>query len=600
MALTTHQQAVLAHVEGHQLVLAGPGSGKTHTLIEKICHIFDQQIIPEPYGLLAVTFSNAAVTEINTRLWDKSFRHWDRVFVQTFHGFANYLLRCYGSDVGIREDFAIIDRDERLQFLRELLLQHSSEMKLSDFDRYIQQYKRQGIYPGCDNKFVKPGEKRFQAAYADYQNRLSEHNQLDFDDLIHFAINLMRESSLANDLFTNYFKYIMVDEFQDTDLQQLEMIELFTETAIGSTVFADDDQAIYSFRGGNKRNVETIKQKLQANLTTLPENFRSPAIIVEAAQSLISQESNRLDKFSVAMSDEKGTLSKCEFTDDHAEATAVSRWIADLQDSQVIADLGQMAVVARNRKRSIKVKKALEKIGIAWFDRSRLSFTDTWEANVTLAILGLSCDIDSSDGLYPLMTAIENSGISYQLNDKDAIDISSEIREKLLDSFDIENHPDNAWGILEKSGFPELLQQIAANSSEYDRLIKNVRDVASCIQKEAENRNYDLHATIDMISGRNAVQLITSHGSKGKEFDYVFFVGVEDDVIPQSWRNPSDEEISEERRIFYVTITRARKEVYFTSAKRVKNFPKKNPSRFLDEIPQEYFTYLTDSMQNLV
>jgi DNA helicase-2/ATP-dependent DNA helicase PcrA len=110
MSLTTQQQTVLNHIEGHLVVLAGPGSGKTHTLIEKIFHIFDQQIIPEPYGLLAITFSNAAVTEIKTRLRRKNFRHWDRVQVQTFHGFANYMLRCYGSDVGVHEDFSIIDR----------------------------------------------------------------------------------------------------------------------------------------------------------------------------------------------------------------------------------------------------------------------------------------------------------------------------------------------------------------------------------------------------------------------------------------------------------------------------------------------------------
>ena len=148
MSLTSKQQEVLDHLDGHLLVLAGPGSGKTHTLIEKIFHIFDQKIIAEPYGLLAVTFSNAAVTEINRRLWDKSFQQWDRVSVQTFHSFARNMLRCYGSDVGIREDFRVIDKDERLRLLDKLLLKHSSLMQRSRFDSWIQRLKRQGIYPG--------------------------------------------------------------------------------------------------------------------------------------------------------------------------------------------------------------------------------------------------------------------------------------------------------------------------------------------------------------------------------------------------------------------------------------------------------------------
>ena len=211
MNRTTEQQRVLDHLEGHLHVLAGPGSGKTHTLIEKVFYIFDQQIIPEPYGLLAITFSNAAVTEIHKRLWDKSFRRWDRISVRTFHSFAMHLLRCYGKDVGVREDFGVIDRDERLRLLDKLLLKHTSNMRRSDFDSWIQSLKRQGIYPECNERYAQPGERRFQAAYGDFQDNLFSTNKLDFDDLIYFAIKLVRESALVNGRFTRYFRYVIVD-----------------------------------------------------------------------------------------------------------------------------------------------------------------------------------------------------------------------------------------------------------------------------------------------------------------------------------------------------------------------------------------------------
>ena len=598
MLLTTKQKEVLDHVEGHLVVLAGPGSGKTQTLIEKIFHIFDQQIIPEPYGLLAVTFSNSAVTEIKKRLWGNGFRLWDRVSVQTFHSFASHLLRCYGCDVGIREDFEIIDKDDQAHILANLLERYSWPVRQSELKNCIDGFKRQGIYPENEEEFKLPREKRFQVAYLEYQNLLSAQNKLDFGDVIYYAVKLLRESKLANTLFTNYYRYIIVDEFQDTDHQQLKLIELFARSAIGSTIVADDDQAIYGFRAGDRGNVKVIKQQLQADLITLPENFRSPANIIEAAQCLIIKEPNRIEKTFVATSRENGTLYRSEFRDDHAEAAAVARMVEDLRNRRSIEDLGQIAIISRIRGRAKKVEQALEELDIPCFDRSMLSFDDTWEANVALAIMELCCKLNSSDSLNSLMTAIANSGISYLLNEKDVIDISCSIRAKLRDSSFAEVHPDNAWGILEKSGYPGMLQEVSANLCEFDRLIKNVGNVASCVQKVAQNRTYNLQSTINMIAGRNAIQLTTSHGSKGKEYDYVFFVGVEDDVIPQSWRNPSHAEISEERRIFYVTITRTRKELYITSAKKVRNHPNKKPSRFLIEIPQKCFTDLTNSWQN--
>lgn len=464
-------------------------------------------------------------------------------------------------------------------------------MSRFNFQKYIEGFKRQGIYPDHDDRFQQQGEKKFQQAYAEYQQHLTDHNQLDFADLIHFAIRLLRESRLANKLFTHYFRYIIADEFQDTDHQQLELIHLLADPATGSTIVADDDQAIYGFRGGDKRNIQEIQQMLGSELITLDDNFRSPEIIVEAAHSVISLEADRLDKQSNALSNEKGGLYKTEFVDDQAEAATVVDWVLTLQE-EVVHNLGQLAIVTRNRNRAGKIKQAFNDKNTPLFDRSELTFTDTWEANIALAILDLSCEIGSSDKLYSLMTAIENSGISYQINDQDAIDTACNIREKLGNAAPLINQPDNVWSILDSSEFLKILQKVAANQGEFDRLVNNIKEVASNVQNEANKRGYTLQETIHLLSGKNAVQLITGHGSKGKEFDYIFFIGVEDDVIP-GWRNLSEEKISEERCVFYVTLTRTRKRLYITFAKEVSGYSNKKPSRFLNDIPEGFFTTIS-------
>lgn len=589
MDLSLQQKQVLEHVKGHQLVLAGPGSGKTHTLVEKILHIFDQQVIPEPCGLLAVTFSNAAVTEINRRLWDRSFRHWERVSVRTFHSFAMQLLRCYGNDVGIREDFEIIEREGRLQLLDKLLLKHSSNMRLTDFDNYIQRFKRQGIYPECNERFVQSGEIRFQEAYRDFQDTLFEQNQLDFDDLIHFAIKLIHESTLAKKLFTRYYRYVIVDEFQDTDHQQLKLLELFTASADGSTIFADDDQAIYGFRGGNKENIQTIKRILQSQVITLTENFRSPRIIVEATHSLIAKENNRIEKNLSAMSHEIGALYVNEFLCDKNEAKAVASLICEFQEQSIVDDLGNIAVVSRNRRRAKELIHALDSAGVPWFDSSRLSFETTWESELALSILGVYCNIVSTECLYTLMAAIENSGVNHYLPDTDALDVACAIRDKLQQSFAQDVRSENVAAILEASDLYKLINLASSNASDLARRQANLNELVACVENEGRNRGKDLGEIIRMISGRDAVQLVTSHGTKGREFEYVFFIGVEDDVIP-GWGQLSDERIAEERRVFYVTLTRTRKELHITHAKKVGWYRNKQRSRFIEDIPNQYFS----------
>ena len=293
------------------------------------------------------------------------------------------------------------------------------------------------------------------------------------------------------------------------------MVAHFAGAAIGSTVFADDDQAIYGFRGGNKGNVQTIVHVLESEIITLPENFRSPAIVVDATQSLISRDEDRIEKTSSAKSDEKGAIFLFGFTSDKIEAEALTRWISKLQEKDLVDDLGDIAIVTRNRRRAESLVEALDNACIPWFDRSRLSFEYTWDADIALSILAAYCRISSSDSLYSLMAAIENSGISYYFPDADALDIACKIRDRLQDLIALKGLRENVSAILDASSFPTILKIVSANSSDIERLSNNIQDLTSFIEDEARNRDYDLQSTIRLISGRNAVQLSTSHGAKG-------------------------------------------------------------------------------------
>ena len=348
----------------------------------------------------------------------------------------------------------------------------------------------------------------------------------------------------------------------------------------------------------DKRNVQTIAHNLQSEIIELPENFRSPTIVLEAAQHIIARDEDRIHKTPSAKSDENGALLFFGFSSDRIEAEAVTRRISALQDKDLVDDLGDIAVVTRNRKRAERIIDALDKACIPWFDRSRLPFDYTWDAEIALSILLAYCRISSSDSLYSLMAVIENSGISFYYPHTDALETACNIRDRLQNLISQKGLRENVSEILDASGFPEILETVSANSSDIERFTNNIDNLASCIEEEARNREYDLQATIRLISGRNAVQLITSHGAKGREFGFVYFVGVEDDVIP-GWGNLSDDRISEERRVFYVTLTRTRKVLHISYARNVRGHSNKKRSRFINDIPHECFSETSDRWQHL-
>ncbi len=592
--LTVEQYDAVSATDTHLLILAGPGSGKTHVITERILYLFANDLIPEPYGLLAVTFTNAAANEMRSRLRAKGFTQWDRIWMGTFHGFGHYLLRCYGSDVGVREDFEIIERDDQIALCQQVIQTGGlGNIDPNNLLRTLEDLKRRGVYPNQDDVPIAFG---LRTLYTLYQQTLTDRNLLDYGDLVTLTLKLLRESALPKRLFTTCFRYVLVDEFQDTDIQQLDLTHLLAEAAAaGSLMVADDDQSIYRFRGANRANVYEIEARLGSRRIILGANFRSDQVIVEAAQAVISCEENRHPKQTSAISNRRGHIYRADFADPIAEGDQVGAWIYGLKEQQAIDDWGQTAVITRARWRAEQVLNALSNRSIPWFDRARLKFQDSWETSLGLAVLFLAVEPNSSDGLHRVMTAVEDGGLSFVMRDDDALDTARRIRHQILENLTIDPTPANASEIIEIAGIEDIIRKFSWSAADIRRLTTNLNAMITDVRQEADTLSLDLLQVVNRLAGYGAVQVMSGHGSKGKEFDYVFMVGLEDDVLP-SYRTHNDpESINEERRIFYVSLTRAKKAAYLTYAnQRETRFGRmrRSPSRFLEHIPAELFDAL--------
>lgn len=587
MPLTDEQQAVVYADQGNFMVLAGPGSGKTRTIIEKITHLFADKIIPEPFGLLAITFTNAAANEMRSRLRTSGFRQWDQVFIGTFHSFCHYMLSCYGSDVGVREDFDVVDSQIQEKIIIEILRDYS-HLTSRNIKSTIERLKRQGIYPGVKDEKIAV---ELKAIYSAYQISLVEQNLVDFEDLIFFAILLLNKSKLARRIITDHFHHILVDEFQDTDSQQLELIKILAERASSVSIVADDDQSIFGWRGADRRNVKSISEHLGAERLQLGINFRSDQVIVEAAEYIIQQDADRTPKSITASSKDRGNLYYGLFVDQSKEANNVGSQIAEIRDQGTIDDLGQIAIIARARWCVEPVLEYLDSMSINWFDRSRLNFYDHWDALLAITVLMLAINPESTDSLYNVMATIEDAGLAYQLAVEDALDVTLNLKNNIVENLIEQPSITNIDKILEISGFWRLIEQVSWSSTEQKNRIENVNRMAEDLIRVAEQGNLSLQESLGHLAGLGAIQIMTGQGAKGREFDHVFFIGLEEGVIPD-YRANTQEKIAEERRIFYVGVTRTRKAAYLSSVQeRVMpwgDIRRQQQSRFISHIPEKF------------
>ncbi len=625
--LNKDQKEAVMTTEGPISVIAGAGSGKTRVLINRIGYILENKNV-YPSNILAITFTNKATKEIRDRLSSVlAGLNYETKYLNayTFHGLCSSILRQFIELLGYNKDFEILSEYNRNKYLYEA----AKLAKIIDYSGSIDGNK---VTPKNFLKILKSMEKKrdtfedeLVSLYRNFAELKKKNNVLDFDDLLLLTVKLLKEQEEVRNYLSNKYKYILVDEFQDTNSIQFELIDLLIngKTKPNLFVVGDQNQGIYGFRGANHRAIEQISKRYGSKTIMLQQNYRSTKSILDLSNNVISNNKSNL-KYEQITTNEEGVLPIYhEANNDDEEARYVSDIICDLVDNKGYT-YNDFAVIYRANRLSRKFEEAFRLYRIPYKMYGGLSFYDRKEVQDIVSYLRViasttytqaltriintpkrgigSASIDKLfqhyDGNGDLIEKIVNDelGFSNAKIKQFATDIK-DIRSQ-IETIDL---PEIIDIVLNKFGYIEYLKSEEPESLE-DRK-QNIYEIKTALveaQYKYEGTNTDvLFLYLDEISlltgeenETNGVSVATMHKSKGLEFKVVFVVGLEDDILPAVWSFESSDSVEEERRIFYVAVTRAEQLLYLTSAKMRVTFGEAHlskQSRFVREIDKNLY-----------
>ena len=629
--LNEPQQRAVAHLDGPLLVFAGAGSGKTRAITYRVANLLATRRVP-PFRILAVTFTNKAAGEMRERLrglaGDDVVRD---LWVGTFHSVCARLLRRYHESVGLGRDFVIYDDSDQkavmTRVLRELGFDEEAlppKMVLS----LVSREKREGRLPGHPKSELTASARQ---AYEGYQKALLRANAVDFDDLLLYVLKVAEEESVAGDELRSRFSYVLVDEFQDTNLVQYRLVRALSSKTRNLCVVGDDDQSIYRWRGADVRLIRSFQHDFpDATIVKLEQNYRSSGNIVRAALGVIEKADTRVEKKLWTASEDGEKVVIRAVRDEREEAQHVVTTIRRLQERGVKAD--QVAIFYRVHAQSRALEEALRAADMPYQVLGGLRFFERAEVKNLVAYLRLAQNPKSDADLERVIN-VPARGIGDKTVDRlkdlaaentlclfDTIDVAIKgdhvptAAKKKLEAFQKLMHDlrqeaatmapsELAEEVLERTGYKEQL--VAADDAESDARLGNLEELVGAIadyEADCEEQGepatlsgwlerITLAAAVDAMKDAPKVSLMTVHTAKGLEFQAVFMTGMEEEIFPYrgvSGREP--EELDEERRLAYVAITRARRHLTITYAGMRSLFGMTRylePSRFLGDIPED-------------
>ncbi len=637
----SQRQAVL-FTDGPVMILAGAGSGKTRTLVARIQYLLEEKRIG-PYQILAVTFSNKAAREMRERLSANTQINVGALNITTFHSFCAKLLRMEATYLGLSRNFTIYDDGESQSIIKALLNKRGINHKeLSPYTvaAFIDGLKNLGYYMGLPRsaeveKFAE--DKRLFDIFMEYEAELHRSNALDFGGLITGVLNLFRSFPEVLVKYQQKFRYVLVDEYQDTNRAQFDLIHQLSQGHRNVCVVGDEDQSIYSWRGADIRNILDYESFFpEAKLIKLEQNYRSSKKIIEAATEVIARNVARKGKQMWTDNAEGDEIRIVECRDDKAEAEFVGLEIRRLHNGGV--SLKDIAVFYRNNAHSRTIEDALRKekfpyrvvAGIKFYDRKEVkdmisymrvvvnkkdSLALTRIINTPARGVGATSLRKLEDeavrlglSLFELIEKIAESPSEFRhlsLSGK----VSSAINQLVHLTQEVQvlesqnQSPSFSYEkLLNESGYLEVLR--ADKSYEGAARLENLEELMSAIKQfedtevEANLTKFLEAITLDTSTEETSgeqVSLMTVHGSKGLEYPYVFLIGVEENIFP-SYKSLEigPTAIEEERRLFYVAMTRAMKQltITFAQGRLLWGSLKFNgPSQFLHEIPEKYYRW---------
>ncbi len=593
------------------LVLAGAGSGKTRVLTYKIAWLIENLKI-RPRDILAVTFTNKSASEMRSRIETFVGEPAKQIWVYTFHSFCARVLRQYAELLGYEKNFTIYDASDSKNLIKRLLTEHQINLQLTPkgIAGKISRAKNNLILPEDYPESSDFRAPLIKMVYGYYQEALKTNNAMDFDDLLLNAYKILSQNREVTSRFS--FKYVLVDEYQDTNRIQYELLRLLSEKHNNLTVVGDEDQSIYGFRGADIGNILRFEKDFpDAKIVRLEENYRSTKKILQAASCVVSHNNYRIGKELWTNNPEGEVLSLLTTLNASKEALKIVNIIKEYS-----RPLNDFVILYRVNAQSRLIEESLRLSNTPYTIVGGTKFYDRKEIKDTLAYLKLIINPKdsvalnriinfpargiSSETLEILTNFAKQSRISvYEALERvEEIELS-EKRKKAIKKFFklIESHrkntdkPDKLINtILREIGYWDKLrlENTLEAQSRIENLEELIRGAFNYPTLKEFMESVSLFTSIDEWDNtKNYVTLMTVHNAKGLEFPIVFITGLEEGLFPHSLSLNNEVEIEEERRLFHVGLTRAKEKIYLSYALDRKGYGYSSKSRFLNEIPFE-------------
>lgn len=626
------QQQAVFHTEGPLLILAGAGSGKTTVLVNRIAYILRQNLC-YPWQILAITFTNKAAGELKERICSAVPEGGNDIWAATFHSTCARILRRFGDRIGYTSRFTVYDTDDTRRLMKNILKQLNIDEKilphravLGEISRAKDQMQTPEMMKkeaGYDSRKVS-----IARAYEIYQNNLKTSDAMDFDDLLCNTVKLFQNAPDVLEHYQNQFRYVMVDEYQDTNKVQYQFVSMLAEKSNNICVVGDDDQSIYKFRGATIENILSFENTFQnATVIRLEQNYRSTKTILDAANTVIEHNPARKGKTLWTENDQGTQITLHTAYSEREESAYIAQTIFDLVEQG--RKFSDFAILYRMNAQSNSVEQALARSGIPhriigghrFYDREEIKDMTAYlqvvnnphddirlrriinkpKRKIGEATVAKAADIAAGLG-ESIYTIIQHADEYPELSRAAAklLDFSKLIDGLIAAAEDETNSLNDLYHlILEHTDYMEYLKQEKENA---DSRIENIEELSSNILKfeedygeEASLSNFlediSLQTDIDNYDAdADCVVMMTMHSAKGLEFPVVFLPGMEDGMFPSMATIMNPDEMNEERRLAYVAITRAKEKLYLIKAHERMLFgstSRNKPSRFIHEIPAE-------------
>lgn len=629
--LNDRQLEAVSYTGGPLLILAGAGSGKTRVLTYKIAYLIEQEIV-KPWQILAITFTNKAAKEMKARalnLIDSA----NDVWLGTFHSVCVKILKREIELLGYSKDFNIFDELDKEKLIKEVLKKLNLDDKKfvpSSIGFEISKAKDNLILP---EQYAKQAmgdyrKEKIASIYTIYQKELKSYNAIDFDDIIMLTVKLFLDNPDRLSYYQNKFRYVLVDEYQDTNKLQFTLISLIAKEHGNICVVGDESQSIYGWRGADIANILNFEKEFYgAKIIKLEENYRSTQTILNAANGVIKNNSAKIDKNLWTKNIEGEKIKYFSANNEYAEVDYVISQIDDIckKENKTYANF---AVLFRTNAQARVIEDVFMKSGTPYRLIGGLKFYSRKEIKDLTSYLKLLQNVNDAMALkriinvpkrgigdsaidrleeiaaqknISLFEVIKDSNNYRDVRSSGNIILFRDIILDLLSKKDKLSISQLMKEILKVTGYEAMLNEEDSKEAEnrFDNLMEYIGVAIEFEKENAENTLADFLDSIALVAdvdkleeGTEAVTLMTMHSAKGLEYDVVFLVGMEEGLFPSSRSLSEDEHAEEERRLCYVGITRAKEKVYITSASKRTMYGSTSytiPSRFISEIPEDLF-----------